>query len=152
MCLLAGQHAHTSDGLDLLLGQGGEVLRLNNYGDSGEESLAEHLENTRFGHVDHDSAIKLPGLRLRERARGGERPQLVEVDGGAVLGALLFVEAPHADLSEVTGVELVHENAVVVLSSSVTAATGVGAVLADAAVASADVSALLAVLGHTGRL
>jgi hypothetical protein len=51
---------------------------------------------------------------------------------------------PH--LAEVAGVELVHQDAVVVLPSRISAAAGVLAVLAHAAVARADVPPLLPVL------
>jgi hypothetical protein len=52
--------------------------------------------------------------------------------------------APH--LAEVARVVLVEQDAVVVLTTSITAAAGVLAVLANATVARADVPALLAVL------
>ena len=48
------------------------------------------------------------------------------------------MERPHAHLTEVTRVVLIHQNTVVVLTTGITAATGVGPVLADAAVAWID--------------
>lgn len=60
--------------------------------------------------------------------------------------------SPTTHLAEVTGVVLVHQDAVVVLPTGVTAATGVLAVLPDAAVARAYVPALLAVLRESGGL
>jgi len=47
---------------------------------------------------------------------------------------------------------LVEKNPVVVLATSVTAASGVGAVLSNAAMTGRHVSTLLAVVGETGRL
>ena len=55
-------------------------------------------------------------------------------------------ERKTAHLAEVTGVVLVHVDAVVVLAASISAAAGVLAVLAHAAVAGGHVAALLAVV------
>lgn len=55
-------------------------------------------------------------------------------------------------LSEVTRVELVEEDAVVVLATGVTASTGMLPVLPDTSVTGGDVPPLLAVLRVTGRL
>jgi hypothetical protein len=52
------------------------------------------------------------------------------------------VELAHTNLSKVTRVILVHEDAVVVLSTGVTATTWVLAVLADATVSTRDVTPL----------
>jgi len=70
----------------------------------------------------------------------------LDVDHGAVVARLRPVELAHADLSEVTRVELVEERSHVVLAAGITAAAGVLAVLADAAVARRHGAALLAVL------
>jgi hypothetical protein len=59
---------------------------------------------------------------------------------------------PTAHLSEVTRVELVHQDAVVVLATGVTATSGVLPVLADAAVAGGDVSPLLPIFAEARRL
>lgn len=55
-------------------------------------------------------------------------------------------------LSEITRVEFIHQDSVMVLTTGVTAATGVSSVLSDTAVTSGDVAAFLAVLVQTGRL
>lgn len=54
---------------------------------------------------------------------------------------LLFVEVPHANLSEVAWVILVHVGAVVVLTTGKTTTTGVLTVLADTTVAGRNVAA-----------
>lgn len=56
------------------------------------------------------------------------------------------------DLSEVTRVELIEENTVVVLTTSITAPAGMLSVLPDTPVARRDVPPLLAVLRETRRL
>jgi hypothetical protein len=66
-----------------------------------------------------------------------------------VVLVLAQVEVAHADLAEETGMVLIHHDAVVMLATSVTAASRVLPVLANAAVAGTDVSALLAVLPKT---
>lgn len=57
-----------------------------------------------------------------------------------------------AHLPEVTRVELVEEDTVVVLATSVTATAGMLSVLPDTSVARRDVPPLLAVLRETRRL
>jgi len=111
----------------------------------GHLALAEHLKVARVGHVDHR------GLASRGIDLADEREEAVEVDRGAVVAVALEVPVAHAHLAEVARVELVEERAVVVLATSVTAAAGVRAVLADTAVAGGHVAALLAVLAETGR-
>jgi hypothetical protein len=61
------------------------------------------------------------------------------------------VELTHTDLTEVTRVIFIHENSVVVLSSGVTATTGVLSVLSDTSVTGRDVSSLFSVLMASGR-
>jgi hypothetical protein len=66
--------------------------------------------------------------------------------------AALQVEVAHADLSEVTRVELIEKDSVVVLATSVTATTRVAPVLADTTVTGTHVSSLLSVVVQPGRL
>lgn len=61
------------------------------------------------------------------------------------------MEVAHTDLSEVTRVVLVEQDAVVVHASGVAAATGVLPVLPDASVSGAHVPPLLPVLLEAGR-
>lgn len=149
---LSDEHARTSRSDDLLLREGREVLGLDDDGHV-DLSVSEELEDAVGDEVDHG------GLRRSLRGLGGgvdvvtgDLEEVVEVDGLAVRAVLQDVEVPHTDLSEVSGVVLVEVDAVVVLTSGVSATSAVLAVLADASVTGADVSALLAVLGETGRL
>lgn len=61
------------------------------------------------------------------------------------------MEVPHTDLTEVTRVVLVEEDAVVVLATSVTAASGVLSVLANTTMAGLHVAPLLPVAVQSGR-
>ena len=88
----------------------------------------------KLGHVDDGGLARVRLGRLVHTGRD-HAPQPVDVDALAVVRVPLVVERPHAHLTEVTRVVLIHQNTVVVLTTGVTAATGVGPVLADAAVA-----------------
>ena len=54
-----------------------------------------------------------------------------------------WLEVPHADLSEVTGMVFVEVDSVMVLATGVTATSGMLSVFADAAVTVGDVAAKL---------
>jgi hypothetical protein len=149
---LGSQKASAASGLDLLLRLGREVLGLDDHGHLREAALAEHLEVAGLGHVNDGGLAILGLLGLLLGLLRDQRPQALHVHGGAVRAVAQQVEVAHTDLTEVTRVELVHQDTVVVLATGVTATTGVLAVLADTAVAGADVSAFLAVLGKAGRL
>ena len=63
---------------------------------------------------------------------------------------IIHERCPH--LSEVTRMVLIHQDSVVVLTTSVTTASGVTSVLTDTTVTSTDVSSLLSVVVKSGRL
>ena len=75
-----------------------------------------------------------------------ERPELVDVDDGAVELVAKLVKVPHTDFTEIPRMVLVEEDPVVVHASGVTATAGMLAVLADTPVTGADVAPFLAVL------
>ena len=129
-----------------------EELGLHNYWNIGEAALAEHLEVSAAGDVDDGGLVVLGALGLSLGLLRYQRPQLVYIYNWAVLAVLQQVVASHSDLSEVTRVELVHPDTMVVLTTGVTATAGVASVLADTSVTGTDVSALLAVLRESGRL
>ena len=76
--------------------------------------------------------------------------ELVEVDNGAHVGVLLVVEEAHADLAEVARVELVHQDAVVVLAARVPATSADASCLPNASVPVRHVSTQLAALLQPG--
>ena len=144
---LPGEDACAAGLLDLLLSELGEVLCLDNDGDV-DLSVSEKLEVTEVDEVDDGGlAASVLGGLVDTLAGGVE--DLVNVDGGAEAAVLQDVELAHTDLTEVTRMVLVHEDSVVVLTTGVTATTGMLAVLADTAVSHLDVTALLAGLVQT---
>lgn len=62
------------------------------------------------------------------------------------------MKLPHADLTKVTRVILVHQNSVVVHASGIASTAGVSSVLADTSVARAHVASLLSVVVQTSWL
>lgn len=128
---LRPQDASTAGSLDRLLGLGREELGLDDDGLLGQMATAEQfvvaeLDQVNDGHL-------AAGLVLDATLTGlvsDQRPQLVQVHGGAELVVLTHVEHSHTDLSEVSGMVFVHVDAVVVHATSVTATSGMLAVLA----------------------
>ena len=106
-------------------------------------TFAQNLEEPVLRHIDHRHLV-FGGLRLH--IIGDERPELVEVDDGAVELVAELVEVPHTNLSEVTWMVLVEEDTVVMHTSRVTATSWMLAVLPDTSVTGADVTPLLPVL------
>ena len=141
---LAGEDACAAGLLDFLLSELGEVLCLDDDGDV-DLSVSEKLEVTEVD--DGGLAASVLGGLVDTLAGGVE--DLVNVDGGAEAAVLQDVELANTDLTEVTRMVLVHEDSVVVLTTGVTATTGMLAVLADTAVSHLDVTALLAGLVQT---
>lgn len=149
---LSSQKAGTTGSLDLLLGLLAEELGLDDHGDVGQTALAKNLEVAGLGGVNDGGLAILGLLGLFLGLLRHEGPQALDVDRRAVRAVLQQVEVTHADLTEVTRVELVHQDTVVVLATGVTATTRMLAVLADTAVAGADVATFLTVLRKTRGL
>ena len=144
---LAGEDACAAGLLNLLFSELGKELCLDDDRDV-DLSVSEKLEVTEVNKVDDGGlAASVLGGLVDTLAGGVE--DLVNVDGGAEAAVLQDVELAHTDLTEVTRMVLVHEDSVVVLTTGVTATTGMLAVLADTAVAHLDVTALLAGLVQT---
>merc|ERR1719402_1708945 len=133
---LGGEDAGSAGLLDLLLGRGAEELGLDDHRQLGQMSFAQDFEEAGFADVDD----RRFSLNRRSLIFGQEGHQLVEIDNGAMQLVPLQVESPHTDFAEVTRMVLVEVNSVVMLSSGVTATTGMLAVFADASVAVAHVT------------
>ena len=147
---LARKDAGTSSSDNLFLSELREVLGLDNNRDV-DLSVSEELENTGGVEVN-DGGLSLGGsLGGLVNTLSGDVENLVHVGSVAELSVLKDVELAHTDLSEVTRMVLVHHDAVVVLTSSVTTSSGVRPVLSDTSVTSTDVSPLLPVLVGAGR-
>ena len=145
---LGGEHNSTTGFLNLLLSSLGDQLSLNH--DRlilGQHTFPENLKVPELSHVDHRRGI-LVGFCLH--VLGDERPELVDVDDGAVELVAELVEVPHTDFSKIPRVVLVEEDPVVVHASGVSATSRVLAVLTDTAMTGAHMAALLTVLLETG--
>ena len=101
---LCSEDACTTSLSDLLLSTLGEELGLDNDGLLGESALAEDLEVTGLGDVDHRDGRAL--LPLLADVLGDEGPDSVDVDSGAVVEIVVEVEVPHAVLAKVPGVAM----------------------------------------------
>ena len=145
---LGGENNGTTGFLDLLLGYLRDELGLHDDWLRGRQrALAQNLEVAELSDVDERGVIRR-GFVLHILRHHG--PQLVNVDDGAVELVAELVEVPHSDLPEVARVVLVEKDAVVMHTSSISATTGVLPVLADPAMAGADVPSLLPVLLEPG--
>ena len=133
LCLTRKQ-AGTASSLDLPLGHLGEEPSSHDDGDVGDVSLAEDLADASLGEVEQRSLVVGGFSGLGEDVLAEDAPQLVHVHDLSEGSVLFHVEVSHTDLTEVTGVELIEQNSVVVLATSVTSATRVASVLADSAV------------------
>ena len=152
MLRLSDELNDTTGLLDLLLSKAADPAGADDQRDLRETALSEDLGVTEREEVEDGDGVLLGtgdvGLTGLER---DERPELVEVHNGLPEVVLLLVEVSHTDLSEVTGMVLVHVGTVVVLTTSQTTTTGVLAVLAYTTVAVRDVAAKLAGLRSSGR-
>ena len=118
-----------ADGLELLLGQLGDVAGADDAG-GGDDAVAEELGLAVREEVDDgELTALLEGGRV-----GDQLGELVQVDGGLPGGVGLLVVVAHAELAEVSGVILVEVDSVVVHATGVTATRGMLLVLADTAV------------------
>lgn len=129
-----------------------EVSSLNNNGDVGQGALAQNLEITQLSHIDDGGKAGRVGFGLVKDTLGHKAPKAVNVKGGAVVLAALQVEVAHAHLTKVTRVELIHQDSVVVLTTSVTTTSRMAPVLTDTTVTGTHVSSFLSVVVKSGRL
>jgi len=149
---LSNQLNHATSLLDLLLSQRRHVTGLDDNRDIGETTLSKELGVTSSEQVDYRNGITGGlGEVLLARLGGDKSPQLVEVEGGLPELVVGLVEVSHTNLSEVTGMVLVHVGPVVVLTSGQTTTTGMLAVLSDTTVTGTDVTTVLSRLGESGR-
>eukprot|EP00002_Diphylleia_rotans_P029448 TRINITY_DN5_c0_g1_i1.p1 TRINITY_DN5_c0_g1~~TRINITY_DN5_c0_g1_i1.p1 ORF type:complete len:158 (-),score=16.57 TRINITY_DN5_c0_g1_i1:764-1237(-) len=151
MSRLGDELAHTTDGLDLLLSTEREETSTDDDGDLGEETLAEDLEEASLGDIDDGGLVLLLSVGSASLLRD-EGPQLVDVEGRAEVVVAEQMEVSHTNLTEVTRMVFVEVDAVMVLTTSVTATTGMLAVLSDTTVTGGDVSSFLAGLLKVGSL
>lgn len=146
---LRDEQACSSGGLDLLFCQSGEEFSLDNDGNV-DLSVAQKLEVSVLDQIN-DGGLASSVLGGLVESFPGDVEDLVEVDRGAVGSVFQDVELTHTDLTEVTRVIFIHQDSVMMLSSGITATTGMLSVLSDTTVTGGDVTSLLSVLGKSGR-
>ena len=95
-----------------------------------------------LGNINNESSILLGGGKLAGLL-GDERPELLDVDGGAVVSVSLEMHLPHTTLAVVTRVVFVHVDSLVMHTTSETATTGRFSMLADSAVTHGSVTSLM---------
>jgi len=105
-----------------------------------EETLAENLEETVFDAINDGSLGAV--LELVEGLLGDQGPQLLDVDGVAVISVSTQMETSHTDLTEVAGMVLVEVDPMVMLTSGLTASTRMLSVLANTTVTVRDVTSM----------
>ncbi len=148
---LSGENASSSNFLDFLFCDLREEASLDDDGLRGQVPLTQNLEESGDCDID-DWRFLLVGCVLFSSLFRDKRPDLVQVDGRAILvdPVGVHVEVPHADLSEVSGMVFVEVDSVMVLTTGVTATSGMLSVFADAAVTVRDVASKLSGLLFVG--
>jgi len=143
--LLSSQDASSSNSLDLLFCLTGEETSLHDDWLLGESSLAKNLEKSSPGAVDDRCLGSLAGI-LNPGLFRNKGPQLVNIDAWLVQVGIVGVdvEVPHTDLSEVSGMVFVEVDSVVMLTTSVSATSGMLPVLPNPTVSVGDMSSQLA--------
>jgi hypothetical protein len=151
---LLGQHALAQD-LEVTLKQDRKQINMKFHTVQDGEESKEKFMNTYSLHAVNDRDLVLGGISIGILSLGllrDQRPDRIQVDGRAEELVVGLVEVTHTDLAKVARVVLVHVDAVVVLTTGVTATTRVLAVLADATITHGHVTTLLASLLQSGRL
>ena len=147
---LARQQAGTSCFRDLLLSKLREIFRLHNHRHINL-AISKKLEVSLRNKINHRGLATGGTLCCFVDTLSSNIEQLVNVECGGEGPVLQLVELTHTNLTEVTRVIFIEEDAVMVLSSSVTSATGVLSVLADTTMSHGHVAALFACFVEAGR-
>ena len=133
---LSGEQAHSSGVLDLLLSQLAEELGPHNNWLVRQLSSGQNLVGTVSGNInDRHLAIGLGILVLETSLLAHHRPQLIQIHHGAVIFVARQVKVAHSVLAKVPRVELVKQNSVVMLTSSISATSRMLAVLSHTTLA-----------------
>merc|ERR1719474_169158 len=130
--------------LIFFLGSSGKETSLHNDRLLGESSLAQHLKVPSSGAINNWGLVCLISIFGPSLLRN-KGPQLVEIDSRLIeVGVVrMDMEVPHTNLSKVTRMVLIEVNSVVVLTSSVSATSGVLPVLSDPTMTVGDMSSQL---------
>lgn len=122
------------------------LLDITHTGESGVECThsTDHIDNG-------GGAVRFLGV-VQSGLLTDQRPQLVQVDGGAEDGVPLQVVVPHTHLPKVPWVIFIEVDAVVVHATSITATSRVFSVLTHTAVSMAHMTTELPGLRSPSRL
>jgi hypothetical protein len=145
---LSLEHDGTTSLADLLVGLLADPAGLD---DAGHVHLASAEQLGVAAGLEVDDGEGLALLRGSDRSGGNQLGQVAQVDGGLPRGVGLLVEVAHTDLTEVSGMVLVEVDAVVVLTTGVTATRLVLLVLSDAAITAERGTTLVTALLKAGR-
>jgi len=141
---LSSEETSSTSRLNLLFRQLGKVLGLDNDRNI-DLSISKELE-VSLGDKVNDGGLSTSILGGFVHSLSGHIEQLVQVERGAEIAILHNVEGTHTDFTEVTGMVLVHEDTVMMLSSGITATSRMLTVLSNTTVTGGNVSSLLPVL------
>lgn len=150
---LGSEDTCATDGLDLGFSTFGEEFGFDDHGLFGKNTFAQNFEDASFGDIDDGDSVFFRvgfGVFFSGLFRN-EGPDAVEVDGRTMELVCGFVEVPHTDLTEVTGVILVHPDSVVVLTTSVTTTPRMLSMFANATITSLSVASVVTGVFLTSR-
>lgn len=125
---LSDGNANTTSLDNLLLSELGEETSLDN-SSLLEDTVTKNLEETSLEAVNDGNLAISASLSLLTDTLGKKSDESINVDSGAVVLVLSLVEITHTELTEVTGVILIHHGSVVVLTTGITTTTAVLTVL-----------------------
>ena len=138
---LGGKDTSATNCLDLFFSDSGEKPSLDDHGLLRQASFSKNFEVSCSADVDYWSLLCVLFVFDTSLFRD-EGPKLVQVNSWAVLIGVVGVdvEVPHTNFTEVSGMVFVEINAVVMLTTSVTATSRMLPVLANTAMTVGDVS------------
>jgi len=145
---LGNKEACPTSLLNLLFSQLGEVLRLHNNRHS-DLTGPQQLE-VPLGHKVYYRGLATPVLGSLVHTLARHVEQVVDVECRTMLPVAQDMELAHTDLTEVTRMVLVEEDAVMVLTTGITTTSRMLTVLSDTTVTGGHVSPLFPVLVVAG--
>uniref|UniRef100_A0A1L8E6G3 Uncharacterized protein n=3 Tax=Haematobia irritans TaxID=7368 RepID=A0A1L8E6G3_HAEIR len=106
-------------------------------------TATQQLVVTKFDQVDYGGFRSLLLFQFSNFVDADQRPQFIQVNGGAEFVLTAQVEVPHTNLTEVTWMVFVEVDTVVMHATSVTATSRVLTVFADTTVTMAHMTTQL---------
>ena len=137
--------ASTTGFLDLGNSLLGEELGLDDHRNLGHGSFAENLEVSGFGDINNKGRVLL-GSSLSLDFLGNETPELVGVDGGAVIPVSLPLELSNTALTVEARMVFVHVDSLVMHTTGKTTSTRRSSVLSNSTVTHSSVTSLMSSL------